>query len=307
MRFLGRAAILLLPAATAPCMQAEQVFRIAGYLPEYRVAGVETEQVKGLTDLIVFSVWPKASGALDASAWPGAKLKKARRLARGAKARVLVAVGGWGRSTGFAEMTSREETRGKFAKELMDFCKANEMAGVVYDWEFPSNAKEETGMGKLLGDTRRLFEPSGRRVEIAVNPAKTLPREWTAKVDAVQVMSYDNGPRHSTYEQAVADLDAMARMGAPAKKLLLGLPFYGRGIANRDRAMTYAEIHQRFRPGEDLDEAGGFYFNGPRTLQRKVSLAKERGLGGVMIWEVGQDARGRASLLSRLTQAKKNP
>ena len=39
------------------------------------------------------------------------------------------------------------------------------------------------------------------------------------------------------------------------------------------------------------DEVGGYYYNGRATIGAKVRLARQLGLGGVMIWEVGQDCR----------------
>ncbi len=287
--------------------QPQKVFHIAGYLPEYRVDGIGPEQVEGLTDLIVFSVSPRNDGSLDASAWPKRRLDKARKLSNGAKARLLLAVGGWGRSAGFASMAGKAQSRQRFVKELADLCGTNGFGGVVYDWEFPRTPKEEASFDHLLRDTRLLFSPKGRTVEIAVNPARPLPRDWMVNVDAVHMMSYDNGPRHATYEQAVTDLNAMAKLGVPSEKQLLGLPFYGRSMTNRGNTKTYAEINERFHPKRDQDEAGGFHFNGPDTLAKKVKLAKERGLSGVMIWEIGQDAKGKDSLLSTLRAHAKNP
>ena len=287
--------------------QAAPDFRVAGYLPEYRVDGLAVSQVAGLTDLIVFSVWPKADGSLDAKGWPKRKLAKAQALAVEAKARLLLAVGGWGRSAGFPGMAGNAVSRQRFVKELTAFCQANQFKGVVYDWEFPRNAKEENDCSSLFRDTKRLFGPKGWAVECAVNPARALPRAWLEHLDAVQVMSYDNGPKHSTYAQSEKDLNAMRKSGVPANKLLLGLPFYGRQVNNRNNALTYAEIKQRFRPSNHQDEAGGFYFNGPDTLAKKVKLAKERKLGGVMIWEIGQDAKGKNSLLNTLTSKAHAP
>ncbi len=91
--------------------QPKEDFRIAGYLPEYRVDGIGPEQVAGLTDLIVFSVSPRNDGSLDAKAWPKHRLDKARKLADAAKARLLLAVGGWGRSAGFPGMAGNEQSR----------------------------------------------------------------------------------------------------------------------------------------------------------------------------------------------------
>ena len=296
---------LVLAVAFLTAKEPEQVFRIAGYLPDYRVGGITTESIEGLTDLIVFSISPNANGSIDAGSWPKRKLEKVRELAASAKARMLIAVGGWGRSAGFPGMADNSQSRQRFVKELSAFCQTNGFSGVVYDWEFPSTDKEEASFDYLLRETRRLFVPKRRTIEVAVNPARSFPRDWTVKVDAVHIMSYDNGPRHATYDQAVSDLNNMARLGVPAEMQLLGLPFYGRQITNRKKAITYAELKERFQPKREQDEAGGYYFNGPDTLAKKVKLAKKRGLAGVMIWEIGQDAKGTGSLLKQVTVAEK--
>ena len=306
MKFLAAICGWVLATNLLSSQGATKQFRIAGYLPEYRVDELDPSQVAGLTDLIVFSVVPRSDGSLDAKAWPKRKLDKTKALASKAKARLLLAVGGWGRSAGFPGMAGNDQSRQRFVKDLSNFCQANGFKGVVYDWEFPRYAKEEASSGFLFRDTKRLFGPKGWTVECAVNPARPLPQSWLAHLDAVQLMSYDNGPRHSTYAQAVKDLEAMAKLRAPANKLLLGLPFYGRQITNRNNALTYAEIKRRFRPGNHQDEAGGFYFNGPDTITKKVKLAKELELGGVMIWEVGQDATGKDSLLKKVVSATRD-
>lgn len=286
--------------------QAAPDFRVAGYLPEYRVDAIDPSQVAGLTDLIVFSVAPRGNGSLETKAWPKRRLAKARALAAKAKARLLLAVGGWGRSAGFPGMAGNDRSRQRFVKELSAFCQANGFKGVVYDWEFPENAKEEASCSNLFRDTKRIFAPKRWTVECAVNPARPLPHSWLIHLDAVQLMSYDNGPRHATFAQAEKDLDTMTKLRTPTNKLVLGLPFYGRQITNRNNALTYAEIKQRFRPSKEQDEAGGFYFNGPDTLVKKVKLAKQRGLAGVMIWEIGQDAQGKDSLLSQVLAATRD-
>jgi GH18 family chitinase len=42
---------------------------------------------------------------------------------------------------------------------------------------------------------------------------------------------------------------------------------------------------------EVSDERGKLGFNGKDTIREKVMYAKKMGLGGVMIWEAGQDCR----------------
>lgn len=41
------------------------------------------------------------------------------------------------------------------------------------------------------------------------------------------------------------------------------------------------------KPG--VDQIGNRYFNGKDMIQRKTDFARSQNLGGVMIWEVGQD------------------
>ena len=63
--------------------------------------------------------------------------------------------------------------------------------------------------------------------------------------------------------------------------------------------MTYEDIVQQYKIKPSTDSvtkhgSGGkvsLSFNGVSTIRAKVSYAIELGLGGVMIWEVGQDCR----------------
>ncbi len=69
--------------------------------------------------------------------------------------------------------------------------------------------------------------------------------------------------------------------GLPAEKIVLGLPFYGRDIKSRE-AMTYDEIVAKLDPEPNADQIGQMYFNGQETIRRKVKLAIEYELGGLM-------------------------
>jgi GH18 family chitinase len=118
-------------------------------------------------------------------------------------------------------------------------------------------------------------------------------------------MAYDNGGRHSTLELAFDSADKLLRQGVPSRKICLGIPFYGRPSEGKfGDATTYAEIAGQHKLKPIDDEAAGLYFNGPETVARKVRLARRLKLGGVMIWEIGQDTTdAERSLLRAIREA----
>ena len=114
----------------------------------------------------------------------------------------------------------------------------------------------------------------------------------------MHMMAYDQGGEHSTWEFA----EEKARQGAkllPPAKVTLGLPFYGRDIRTGDWK-SYEDLVQAHLPGPHQDRVGTHehtqYFNSPALISQKTRMASRLGLGGVMIWEVGQDCRRRAKV-----------
>jgi len=135
-------------------------------------------------------------------------------------------------------------------------------------------------------------------------PGGMAPDSALPFFDLIGIMSYDQvgptwgapGAEHSTYAQAQADLALWIRKGVPARKLALGMPFYGRGFGSYRPGWSLAEIASSFgerQLGSDVvgQRCGGcsyVTYNGLPTLERKAELAGAWG-AGVMVWEVGQD------------------
>ena len=264
-------------------------FWITGYLPEYQP--VNQEMGNCLTDLIFFSLEPTSHGHLDASRLSGERLDELHAIQTRYGLRLHLSLGGWGRNGGFGPMVIDPVLRQGFVLELSNFLQQNGFNGVDFDWEFPESDGEVSGYGSLIKETVEALSAWGGQVTVTFYPYENLDLEPFLSADRIHIMSYDRGSQHATYEQAEADIKLFLQLGAPPEKLVLGIPFYGREMSEPYTAYTYAQIVDQYKPEPGQDEAGGVYFNGIETVQLKTCLARQQGLGGVMIWEIGQDVQ----------------
>lgn len=358
-RIIFALACLALAAANAdiaPPAPAE--FAVAAYLPEWRYEGANYADIlRTVTHLIFFSLEVGPGGGLAAlDRLPRKELLDEARAAADASGRkLLMCIGGNGRSAGFAPMVASKKARRNFIQKLKKLCALKRFDGVDLNWEYPGYtfgrgyasdevvAKEYKGLRLLLEEMAAAFGDQ-LTVTLAYYPdgrQEKLLRGIGAEqhVSLLHAMSYDQGSRHSTWECAAqpqcAPCPGLHHIGCrgvrrygkqvaeqavqllPAPLVTLGLPFYGRRTPRRTRATphrfrtldpawvpsrvrhmqtgdwkSYEDLVQQHAPlAPGVDEAGGQYFNGPDLIARKAALARRLGLGGVMIWEVGQDCR----------------
>ncbi len=94
---------------------------IAGYLPDYRNYINIDKPSKFLTDLILFSISPNASGSInDSCCLDRSHYQKAREARKGnGDLNILVSIGGGGRSNSFSQLSSSPKSRGKLIRELI--------------------------------------------------------------------------------------------------------------------------------------------------------------------------------------------
>lgn len=288
-----------------PPQSVNRLFRVVGYLPDYRLADYELQRAGNLTDLTIFSVEPTADGKLNLDRlqncpWPALlKFKTTHRV------RLILTIGGWERSKHFAAVASSSDLRKTFVDEVLTFCQSMRLDGVDLDWEHPEGDVQAQSYALLLNDLRTAFNPRGLLLTVTVAAWQKLTPEAVDAVDFVQVMAYDHDLQHSTFDGAKKDVELLQSSKVPAGKIILGLPFYGRHVKTRE-ATTYFDIVDKFRPADNANDVQGVYFNGPDLIRRKTQYAIESRLGGVMIWELGQDAKGEKSLLRVVDDALRN-
>ena len=317
--FIGNGAIEGLATAATP--SSGTPLAVYGYLPEWRfLRWPEEEQSyrwtalgEHVSHLIIFSLEITTDGALSAmDRFPSDSALRYAHTARTATGmKLLISFGGNSRTAGFPDMATTPSKRKRFLSALSTLLNDKQLDGVDYNWEYPRNAKEWAGLASLVSETRTLF-PS-KTITVAYYPDGRQEKEMAKlqhNVDALLAMSYDQNGKHSTMGLAVSTIQTAKAAGLHMDKVCLGLPFYSRNIHSGDWK-TYEDLYRQHTPADSTDQIGDDYFNGRSTLAAKAKLASEHNLGGLMIWEIGQDAfdneargmkRG-ASLLERISEA----
>ena len=185
-----------------------------------------------------------------------------------------------------------------FAAAIDQYVTAHNLDGVDVDMEDPSN------MGAPYGDfilaLAARLHPEGKFLTAAVASylGSVIPHAALAQFDFLNVMIYSN------YVDASGELQYFSSVKAIApEKLVLGVPFFG-STANWTREESYATILAAYPDAWQKDEVSGGSLDNGITLDYvgESTMAQETQLGarygGIMIWELTQDAGGPHSLLS---------
>ena len=293
-RFHSLLLFLLLAAGAARAQ-----FRVVGYVPAWRGA-VGPAQLRQLTHVNYAFVQPTAAGGLAALPNP-AKLRQLVRQAHAAQVRVLVSVGGWhdGDHSAFDAIGASPKLINEFTTSLLKLTDAYQLDGIDLDWEHPDSATA-AGYAALMHALASRLHPRGQLLTAAVAGSawagKGVRASVLEDVDFLNIMAYDNPPpAHSTYAAATQALAYWQGRGLPRSKSVLGLPFYGQPSQESFAALLARGASPR------ADSLGGVGYNGLATIRRKTALALDQA-GGVMIWELTQDAAGANSLLRAISQ-----
>jgi len=232
------------------------------------------------------------------------------KKARGSKAKVLVSVGGGTipACAGDWAVLARPETRAKIVAGLIDLVDRYSLDGVDVDLEgeLMTRMDREGNYTPFVSDLSAALRQRSKLLTCATGSyvGGMVPDASLPFFDLIGIMSYDAigpswgtpGDEHSSFEQAEKDLALWRGKGVPAKKLALGLPFYGHGFGDYRPSWALRDIAAD--QGEDALStdvsgqrcAGCSYitYNGLPTLERKARLAAAEG-AGIMVWEIDED------------------
>jgi chitinase len=264
---------------------------------------------------------------------------------------VIWSFGGWSGSDGF---TAAAQDPVAFAASCQALIADSRWKGVFdgvdVDWEYPNacgvtcDTSGKDGLAKVLGALRAALGPSAlitaavpadrRKLEAADYLAASRPANWLSAMtydyygtsaDGDDISDdvhrtephsplnyYASLPKKSA--NASATVDELLAAGVPASKVLLGIPFYGRGWTGVTSAApggtATGPADGKYEKGlEDYDVLaarcpptgliGGtayahcgtqwWSYDTPETIKTKMAYARSKSLGGAFAWELSGD------------------
>ncbi|MFI3299380.1 MAG: glycosyl hydrolase family 18 protein [Rikenellaceae bacterium] len=258
------------------------------------------------------------------------KLRKVVALkSQNPELKVMLSIGGWG-AGGFSEMAIDPVKRANFVANCLDITNEFGLDGIDMDWEYPTSSS--SGIHSDPSDTDN-FTALIKELRAALGQSKlvTFASVATAKyvdfkavepyLDFINLMTYDisqaaKGFHHSplykgkksTYstEESVAEHIAL---GIPKEKIVVGVPFYGRGNTERGfgdfvNISDFAELFKDYELLWDDECKVPYYghslepelivcsFENEKSLQIKCQYIKDNNLRGVMYWAYGSEGKG---------------
>jgi chitinase len=271
---------------------------------------------------------------------------------------VLVSVGGWTWSGGFSDAALTPASRSVFIDSVEAFITRYHLDGLDVDWEYPGMSgadntfrpEDKQTYTLLLKALRRRFDTMAGKLHrplyltIAAGASSeflehTEMSEVAKYVDTVNLMAYDYyepeagkptgnhaplfidpaDPKAVSADRSVREFE---QAGVAARKLVLGVPFYGHVWGQ-----VPATNHGLFQPGQPVPNAYATYaaivstmlgqgytrhwdaaasvpylynadkqifvsYEDPESLAAKCKYVKKQHLKGVMFWDYESDPSG---------------
>ncbi|KAF3452994.1 hypothetical protein FNV43_RR03427 [Rhamnella rubrinervis] len=265
-------------------------------------------------------------------------------------AKTLFSIGGGGAdSEALARMASSPSSRGVFIDSAIDVARMFGFDGVDLDWEFPESPKDMENLGRLLKEWRQAIGKESKythrppllltaavyfSVDFFLSP---VPRSFPVaslrkNLDWINAMCYDfhgawsniTGPNAALFDpnsniNSIYGLSSWINAGMPPKKVVMGLPLYGRtwhlkdpkvngigsiavGPGPGDGVLTYSQIVKLNKEENgtvvyDADTVSVYSvvgsswigYDDPLTTTTKVGYAQALGLRGYFFWALSFD------------------
>ncbi|HKM98493.1 MAG TPA: glycosyl hydrolase family 18 protein [Buttiauxella sp.] len=277
--------------------------KVTGYFPEWGVYDAHNNftpdkiDYTGLTEINYgFAVIKNGEVTMhDTEKGPGL-IKDLNDRTEAAGVRHVISIGGWNNSEEgvFEAATATQEGTEKLASSMVAYMLEWDFDGIDIDWEYPDTDVEKESFTKLVQLVRSQLDEEGKKDDTYyslsaavttnhtkieyINPAVTTPL-----LDTVNVMAYDihgafdpitghNAALYANSKDEDQKLNVAATMNeyvntwhVPKNKLLMGIPYYGRGWGNVEPTEIVKGLPGLFAPGtatvhgtwDDVDQNTG--------------------------------------------------
>lgn len=268
--------------------------------------------------------------------------------------KILISIGGWSWSENFSDATFTDSSRKAFALSSVRILQNHNLDGVDIDWEYPGIPGEDGNV--FRAEDKENYTLMFKEIRQALNELEKITQKKyllttavggfdkyiqhtemgkaAAYLDYVNLMTYDYSfgvsGHHSNLYNTTDDekensahkaVTAYMAAGVPANKIVMGIPFYGRGgivatTANKGRGQpyesplrvggyTYIKDSLVSQPGYktywDKKAKAPYLFNkqtrafvtyeNERSLEYKIKYVKKYRLAGVMFWQYSSDPK----------------
>ena len=234
--------------------------------------------------------------------------------------KICLSIGGW-EAGNFSEMAADATHRKNFCNNCLAAVKKYNLDGIDLDWEYPTSSS--AGISSSPNDTKNFtLLVKDLRETLGSDKLVTMASSASAKyvdfnsatqyMDFVNIMTYDMGnpPYHNaalyksskTKRSCAESVEAHIRAGVPREKIVLGIPFYGRGngLEFTKDCVDFNEIkYTGFTRMWDDECKVPYLVNGSGTMVLsyddeisvglKADYVKSQSLKGAMYWNVEAD------------------
>jgi chitinase len=250
---------------------------VVAYYPDWMESILPPQDIEfqNLTYVFHAFAWPQSNGNIDY--YSGMFNYGLANAAHNAGKKVLLALGGWGQSDGFAPMAADSLARNNFINNVVQLISGKNYDGVDFDWEFPANVTEGKNLTKLIMELRERFNQENPEwlitMAVSVGSYNGQYLEFSKLINYIDwfsMMGYDihgswtvhaghNAPIYqpSNCSDGADDLGLIflkVERQVPGNKILLGVPFYGKEfestglyqpITGSVTDLTYSDIAPR--------------------------------------------------------------
>ena len=281
---------------------------LVGYLPDYDGSYADYARSLDFSKMthlyLAFGLPPYCDGICTASSdmtfslgQTDADIRTLVNKAHRSGVKVVLSIGGGGGDQQILQFYNAGLSK-PLVKSLDSYIKAHNLDGVDLDIEDPNN------MGQpYLTFTQALidkFHPEGKVVTAAVAEylQDSMPDKALHLFDFINVMNYSNYSDAEEAMQYYAD-----QKQVPRAKMTLGVPFFAQS-ADGNIEETYSTVLASYPDawktdvvsGGSLDGGEALYYVGEATMAKETWLGRQ--YGGIMVWELSQDAPAPHSLMN---------